>query len=228
MSQAVVGTTLDFIDIFSIISSVFSIVLGVLAIFLSIVFYRMSDKSSRDSEKSASNIEASVKKLEILFDKLYSGTFDMMKETVTDMRKYVYSNDDVQMANSEKLSKEIYERTMAEVAATISEIKLNQKSEEEIQKLIMDVVVSSKQTEKDVMVSMVREEIISYLRVNGKATYPDIRQYLEHKGTIINKDISLFDELKKLAEEGVINNPFTYDEEEKDMIIYHSSKIYLM
>ncbi|OXS28060.1 MAG: hypothetical protein BCS36_01660 [Desulfovibrio sp. MES5] len=43
-------------------------------------------------ENQSKNIESSVGKLESLFDRLYADTFSMMKDTVSDMRKQLWSN----------------------------------------------------------------------------------------------------------------------------------------
>jgi hypothetical protein len=76
----------------SIVSSMVSLVLGAYAIWLSIVFYRMSNASSERIRDSARDINASVEKLEELFRHLYSDTFSMMKDTVSDMRRHVWRN----------------------------------------------------------------------------------------------------------------------------------------
>lgn len=70
----------------SIISIIVSIVLGVLAIWLSITFYRMSTQQSERIGESAKIINSGVERLEKLFDKLYTDTFSMTKETVEAMR----------------------------------------------------------------------------------------------------------------------------------------------
>jgi hypothetical protein len=77
----------------SIVSSIVSLILGVYTIWLSIVFYRMSSASSDVIRDSAKDINASVEKLEDLFRHLYSDTFSMMKDTVSDMRRHVWRNE---------------------------------------------------------------------------------------------------------------------------------------
>lgn len=76
----------------SLVASIVSVVLGVFAIWLSIAFYRMSTESSARIEKAADRIGASVDRLEMLFNKLYSDTFSMVRESVADMRKHVWSS----------------------------------------------------------------------------------------------------------------------------------------
>lgn len=228
MAQNLVEVSLKQTEIFSIFSSVTSIILGIIAIWLSVVFFRMSDKTSKEAEKSASSIDASVKKLELLFEKLYSGTFDIMKETVTDMRKHVYSvSSSTQELNNEKINSEIYQKNMDEVAATIKEIKSSQKTDSELQKLIMDVIESTKQTEKDIKRSVVREEVISYLRVTGQVTFGQLHKYMLDKQLIKRNDPTLFNELVRLANEGITNYPFEHDDELGGLSVSHNAKVFL-
>ena len=74
----------------ALVSSIVSIIIGGFAIWLSVTFYRMSNKISEDTKEAAKGISASVNRLESLFDSLYSDTFSMMKDTVTDMRKHIW------------------------------------------------------------------------------------------------------------------------------------------
>jgi len=70
-------------EIISLIASITSVILAVGAIWLSITFYRMSSAASKATEEAAKGISASVERLEKLFDKLYSDTFSMMRDTVS-------------------------------------------------------------------------------------------------------------------------------------------------
>lgn len=88
------------IELLALVASIASLILAIGAIWLSMVFYNMSDTASKATTKAASDIDASVQKLEKLFDKLYSDTFSMMKDTVSDMRKHIWSGDE----NSEDAS----------------------------------------------------------------------------------------------------------------------------
>ncbi|HYE11835.1 MAG TPA: hypothetical protein VEF53_16840, partial [Patescibacteria group bacterium] len=158
------------VDVFSIIASALSLALAVIAIWLSIAFYRMSDKTAKDAEKASNNIDANVKKLETLFDKLYSGTFDMMRETVTDMRKHAYKNVN-ETIDSEKVTKEIEEKTLQVVIKAVEEIKTNQKSDKELEKLILNIINKSKELEESVKMNVISEEIIYLLKKNGEMPF---------------------------------------------------------
>lgn len=228
MGQGITQVSISQIDFISIFSSAISIVLGIVAILLSILFFKMSDKSSKEAERSAHKIDTSVEKLEILFEKLYSGTFDMMKETVTDMREHVYSKSNMIDYDSEKINKEITAKVAQEVADTVKGININQNSDDEMKKIIMDVIEKSKHAEKDMRNNIVRDEIISFIRVTGVTTYPEIDNYLIKKGIVVNNATTLFNELEKLSKEKIINNPFDNNNENGDISISHSEKIFLL
>lgn len=68
--------------------------LAVVAIWLSIVFYRLSSAEAQKSAQNASTIAGSVEKLEGLFDRFYSDTFTIFRETVGDMRQHFWQKPD--------------------------------------------------------------------------------------------------------------------------------------
>jgi hypothetical protein len=78
----------------NLFSAAMSIVLAVVALWLAIYFYKSSQAEAQKSLKAAADISASVTKLEKLFDSLYSDTFSIMRDTVTDMRQHVWRVDD--------------------------------------------------------------------------------------------------------------------------------------
>ena len=80
-------------EIASVAASLTSVVLGLLAIGLSVAFFKMSSDLSTSTREAARDIGASVDRLESLFDRLYSDTFSMMKDTVSDMRKHIWPQE---------------------------------------------------------------------------------------------------------------------------------------
>jgi len=226
MQQGASQVTLSGFDTFSIFASITSIILGIVAIWLSVLFYKMSDKSAKESEKSALSIEASVKKLEVLFDKLYSGTFDMMKDTVTDMRKHVYGSSNDMQNDNDKIEEEINKKTLLEVAATIEEIKSSQKTDTDLQRIIMNVIESSKNNEKIVKSNIIRDEILSYLKVKGKASFDEVEDYLIGKGLLKTNEATFFDELERMTKEGLVNNIF--ESKDGNGFVRISSILYLL
>jgi len=93
------------IEIISLVASVASLILATVAIWLSITFYKMSSQASRATEDAAKGISASVERLENIFEKLYSDTFSVMRETVTDMRKHILAAPSVK--NQIQLAKNV-------------------------------------------------------------------------------------------------------------------------
>ena len=77
-------------EVASLIASIVSVLIGGLAIWLSLTFYKMSTQLSQDAKEASKGISASVERLEKVFDKLYTDTFSMVKETMSDMRKHIW------------------------------------------------------------------------------------------------------------------------------------------
>lgn len=90
MDVATINTLNTTVTIVGFIATIASLILAIGAIWLSIVFYKMSDKASKETTSAAKDIQASVERLENIFDKLYSDTFSMMRDTVTDMRQHIW------------------------------------------------------------------------------------------------------------------------------------------
>lgn len=78
-------------DVINLFSAATAIVLAVVALSLSVYFFNQSKRDAERSVAAANEISSSVSRLEKLFDSLYSDTFSMMRETVTDMRKHVWT-----------------------------------------------------------------------------------------------------------------------------------------
>jgi hypothetical protein len=114
--------TLDLINMFS---AAVSTVLAVVALWLSITFYRMSKDESQRSQRSAEEIAASVKRLEVLFQTLYSDTFGIVRDTVTDMRTYVWHRNESTVPDGttvDSIASEVLELTRKELADSITGI----------------------------------------------------------------------------------------------------------
>jgi uncharacterized membrane protein len=109
------------IELVGLIASIASLILAVGAIWLSIVFFKMSNEASQATTEAAKGIDASVKRLENLFDKLYSDTFSMMKDTVSDMRKHIWNGDDSDNVNENK--NDILEEADKKAEEKVQEIK---------------------------------------------------------------------------------------------------------
>lgn len=138
-----VNTMQTTFEVISFIASIASLILAVGAIWLSIVFFRMSNDAAKDTTAAAKEIQSSVERLENLFDKLYTDTFSMMKETVTDMRHHIWKkpitgstdDDSNQEAKLDELKNNIKSELIAIMDEKISKDGLNGASDEKIKEL---------------------------------------------------------------------------------------------
>ncbi len=163
-------------EIISLISSIASLIIAILAIWLSIAFFKMSAKASSATTEAAKDIESSVKRLENLFDKLYSDTFSMMKETVTDMRNHIWNNpatDDRDI--SQELKKEIHEQINKALDASKKSADKNpQEIAEKLQKSLETVLRQSitKQNAVD------KEKILEMLKIHAPISVKKLSEVL--------------------------------------------------
>ncbi|OMQ22178.1 hypothetical protein [Serratia oryzae] len=135
------ASTLDTaITVIGFIATIASLILAIGAIWLSFVFYKMSNEASKETTKAAKDIQASVERLEKIFDKLYSDTFSMMRDTVTDMRQHIWkkphtgSPDDI-ISNEEKIDK-LKDSISKEIICIVDEkLKSNGDNETKIKEL---------------------------------------------------------------------------------------------
>jgi len=108
-------TGLSTLELISLIASIASLILAIGAIWLSVVFFKMSDAASKATTEAAKGIGASVDRLENLFDKLYSDTFSMMRDTVSDMRKHIWNKP-------ENTAPEVSQNIRAEISRQVSKV----------------------------------------------------------------------------------------------------------
>lgn len=124
MDAATISTVNTIVTVVGFIATIASLILAVGAIWLSIVFYKMSDAASKETTTAAKDIKASVERLENLFDKLYSDTFAMMKDTVTDMRQHIWKNPKSNNENTlinEKVANDIKNSLSQEIIKAVEE-----------------------------------------------------------------------------------------------------------
>jgi len=107
-------------DIVSLVASIVSVSIAIFAVWLSVTFYRMSENSAKDIKESSKAIGSSVERLEKIFDKLYTDTFSMMRETVSDMRKHIWPD----AASSERTEELVEKKADHKVEQLRNEIKV--------------------------------------------------------------------------------------------------------
>lgn len=196
MGSQVVEATMSTIEIVGLIASIASLILAIGAIWLSVVFFKMSNEASKATTEAAKGIDASVKRLENLFDKLYSDTFSMMKDTVSDMRKHIWNGKDSAISDDsnkndilEEADKKA-EKKVAEIKDAmdkqLSEILKRQKIADdkvsdirsEMENLLDNAIQTSRLIESEAREETVRNRILIELkklrRRNGSATAKEI------------------------------------------------------
>ncbi|MGZ0054184.1 hypothetical protein [Bacillus cereus] len=217
----VIEVSLKAVEIFSIFSSVISLVLGILAIVLSILFYKMSEKSSKEVENAARDIDSNVKKLEMMFEKMYADTFGMVKETVSDMRRYVYTNNGKE--NGDTLTEEIEQKTNEVVNKALEGIQEKNLDKDQIKDLVLHLIEKSKDVEQNLKVDSYIDKIKNIL-ASESLTFPELLKELNGED---NQDSrKLFEALERMAEEKIIVDPFNRHDED-GISISHNTKIRL-
>jgi len=199
----------------SLAAAVVSVIIGGFAIWLSVTFYRMSSKIAEDTKGAAKGISSSVDRLESLFDKLYADTFSMMKDTVSDMRKHIWPNEQSPDADlSGEIEKKADEKVSAlrsEVDSELSELLLKQSVAEanidslrsEMAGLIDKVISVSRSAEVEAREETIRHHIMTTLRTIGSRTAKlDARTLVRHM--MEYPPMQVVQELKNMAEERLI------------------------
>ncbi|BEM42756.1 hypothetical protein RG283_001522 [Serratia marcescens] len=206
------------ITIIGFIATISSLVLAIGAIWLSFVFYRMSNEASKETTTAAKDIQASVVRLEKIFDKLYSDTFSMMKDTVTDMRHHIWrkpptSSDDSVTNNEEKMNN-LKESISNEIISLVDEkLKSSENNEIKIKELenkikeALDSGIQKTIREQAVPTARVRRRLLSLIRRHGKIS---VERLLSRMNALSNedynfKDVAFMNTLFELRENGLIS-----------------------
>lgn len=167
------------ITIVGFIATIASLVLAVGAIWLSFVFYKMSNEASKETTKAAKDIQASVERLEKIFDKLYSDTFSMMKDTVTDMRQHIWkkphANDTDNFISDESKINELKNSISQEIIALVDDkFKASEGNVDKIKELdekikkALDNGIEKTIREQALPAAVLRRRILSLIRRMGE------------------------------------------------------------
>ena len=219
-TEQAIQVSLAPLDLVSFISSIASLILAIVAIWLSIQFYKMSTQSSKEVEMSTNNINSNVEKLDHLFNKMYSDTFTIVKDTVSDMRDHVYKKDN----KNHNTNVEIEKNTKLLVNEIVKEIQEKDgKNKAEIEQLVLEAIEKSKKVEEDLTNKNIEEEILKFLKLNGPTKYSDLNKHLDKK---FNTKVNTFTPIENLVKKNEIQNPIRKIGE--DYGIYFNETIYLM
>jgi len=201
-------------EIISLVASIASLILAFFAIWLSFKFFKISLELSESTKEASKDIKASVNKLENLFDKLYEGTFSMVKDTYTDMREHAWSGYDIE---KEKIEKEASRKTEAlreEMEQKISEILRKQEKRDvkdnKLRALVNEAIGTSRAIESEKEFSLLMGNVIDtieninrtgHVKPTVNLTYSYLKYYLGYTG---DSDDYIY-VLKEMEERGYIS-----------------------
>ncbi|MCC1495882.1 hypothetical protein [Alcanivorax sp. 1008] len=171
-------------EITGLVASIVSLIIGGFAIWLSVTFYRMSNKTSQELEKASSNINSTVDRLEVLFDKLYSDTFSMMKDTVTDMRNHVWRTTDEDTSLEKSELENSFDALKKELNARIENLIADQGSTsdrlegfaEQVESLISETIDRSAKEQVDRSWDEKERQVLAAITEHGELTEDGIRR----------------------------------------------------
>jgi hypothetical protein len=156
-----------------------------------VVFYRLSNEASKTTTEAAKGIAASVERLEKLFDKLYSDTFSMMRDTVADMRKHMWPEEvtgeqenaltEVE-GRADKKVEELKKEMESKLQTLLAEQKLGQEQNKALRsnmrRLLDQAMLTSRNVEVEAREETLREHILRAIvrieRTRGRATIDDV------------------------------------------------------
>jgi hypothetical protein len=205
-------------ELINLLATIASLVLSVVAIFLSIVFYRLSSEISRSTIEASKGIGASVDRLEKLFDKLYSDTFSMMRDTVSDMRKHMWPDDAVEM---DKMAEEVEKRAdlkvqtlKKEISDELSAVLKSQRLADEkfailsgeMNSLLDRVITSSREVEVQAREETLRDAILRTIRIlrRSRQNIPTISDLIDKMAQEASAS-NIIEELMNLRRVGAID-----------------------
>ena len=229
--QQVVETSILAIDLVSLIASIASFILAILAIWLSIFFFRMSSEASRITTEASKGIDASVQRLEKLFDKLYSDTFSIMKDTVSDMRKHIWPESNEQQDSIAKEAEQRAEKKINELKKNVdkelSELLNSQKVadekmstiREELTHVMNRAINTSRRLENEAREETIRSRILTTIEhLKYSTTGPTARAIINYlEDAFPSKRVA--DELQAMKHERIIDYAGDYINPETIMII---------
>ncbi len=219
-------------EIISLTASLASLILAIVAIWLSITFYKFSNDLSKETRESADTIKSSVDRLEKLFDKLYTDTFSMMKETVADIREHAWEKTKVSDETSYdvEFKKNVNQQIDAiknDVYKKINDIFESQKTTDsrfedfrkEIREIAEDTIQKSVGVESIAKEQTIRKVIIQILRKRKKPiSASNLYDILKVKG--FHSLEKILEDLKKLEEEGIVLLTNTENTSSGDVLDY--------
>jgi hypothetical protein len=210
--------------VIELVGSFVSIALAGFAIWQSSMFYRWGSKAASESHEAARALESSVKKLEELFDRFYSDTFGMVRDTFSDFRKHAWAEDghgkdaeaDDALAEVEKRAAakvaDLRSEMMAEVGDLVQKLGATTSQVVELEDRLGDVVdkaiTGSREAENEAIEATIRRRLMDQfglLKAANRTTVEADDVVSELMGEFDLSDI--LTQLRRLKADGVISWP---------------------
>lgn len=165
---------MDAFTTISFVAAIVSVTIGVVAIWQAFALYKLSSASADQAKDTFRRIESSADRLEKIFDRLYSDTFSMMKETVTDMRRQLWPEPgeaDAE-ATAEKRADERIEEIKTEVTRQLADV-LEQRTtspdrlqdlKAEVSEIVSRAIGESRKAEAEARELTVRDSVLGKIR----------------------------------------------------------------
>jgi len=197
------------INVASFIASVASLVLAVTAVWLSFRFFTLSSQSSNAIQRAASEIESGVNRLEALFEKMYSDTFGIVRDTYADIRKHAWPSEPeaagpaaIEERAEEKVA-ELRQETTQQISRLMNEIGSKDEQIAALQALVQTAIDQSRSAEVEAREETLREAVLRALE-SGPMAAERLVSRLEQRGFDFYKAIQ---ELQDMAQEGLVTWP---------------------
>jgi len=168
---------MDTIEIISLTASLASLILAIVAIWLSFKFFEKSNEASDKTIEASKGIGSSVERLEKLFDKLYSDTFTMMKDTVSDMRQHIWKKDDGSDSDVSQLEEELERKAQQKVDELKKELS-NDLSTMFSKQHITDKKINNL---KDELNSIIEKAVTQTRNLESEAREETMREYIQRR-----------------------------------------------
>lgn len=216
MTEMAVQQMFGLTDLVSLLASVASLILAIIAIWLSVKFFQMSAAIAERASEAAKDLAGSVERIEKLFDRLYSDTFTMMKDTVSDMRQHMWPKteqgaDDL-AAQAEKTASEKIDILRGEISGELGDMLRKQKGTDaqirelrsEMTTLIDRAINQSRHVESEARRETLRAALLRTLeQFNLTQSVIRAEQVVERLSSEAPPS-RIVDELKNLQNEGYI------------------------
>ena len=134
-------------------------------------------------------------------------------------RKYDRGSDII--SKPVQANEEVVEIAIAGIKE-LEAIKSRNVGDEDLKKLVEDVLITSKTVEENIKKKSIRGEIINFLNKRGRARYIDLKRHLADKNLMDEEGLESYMVIEDLAKDGIIKNPFEIDDDGLPSLAYQA------